>query len=1071
MALRTENDNPIEPGAGTTSNDLWSGLEAFTNTPEFTEMLHREFPEDATSWGDPVNRRTFLTLSAASAALAGVGCNPSFRPASREKIYPYVKQPEQMTPGLPLFFATGFTQQGVTTGILVKSREGRPIKVEGNPSHPSSLGSTDLFAQASILDMYDPDRSRSVVNGKTGEEIAFDTAINQLRLKLAVGAKVRVLTDTVSSPTYADVIAKFAAQFTTKAEWVQYEPVNRDHVREGAKLAYGEYVTTIYDFTKATRVLALDSDFLSTGVGSVRYAKDFNSLRLSSVGGKIPTVEQMNRLYVVESTLSPTGAVADHRLPLKSADVESFVRALAKKLGVSVGDGATLSKEAAEWIEPLAKDLLANKGKSVVVAGDHQPAAVHAIVANINAALDNLGKTVLVKKPLESKPSNQLADYKKLVDDMNAGSVDALIMIGVNPVYSSPADIDFAAALKKVGLKVHMGSHVDETAVLCDYHFNQAHGLETWGDGRGHDGTVSISQPLMAPLFAGRSPLELLTQLTKDAGAVNGQEIVKNYWKKNQPKDGGTATDFTIWWQTSLQDGVIAKSELAAIDKKPVTTAIPAFTAPGKGLELNLRSDPTIFDGRFANNGWLQELPRPITKLCWDNAAIISPKTAADLGFTVGMVRSGGGEHGKAQVDMGELTINGKKLTLAVWIQPMHVDDSITLYLGNGRERAGQIGNTGFNAYKVRTSTTPDIATGATLTPTGEKFIIACTQSHFSMEGRRPVRSAYLEEYRQNPDFAKVATIAKPEWREIDETLPGNEHKHKHDDHGHDHGHDHGEKKKPEGEAKKEEHHEEHVHDKRIVPLTMYPDTNKEGRRWAMAIDLTQCNGCSVCMVACQAENNIPVVGKTQVTKGREMHWIRVDRYFEGSDPNDAANLMAHFQPVPCQQCEKAPCEVVCPVAATVHSTDGLNDMVYNRCVGTRYCSNNCPYKVRRFNFLTFADWKTDTLKLMRNPEVSVRERGVMEKCTYCVQRIRAAEIEAERTFRPIKDGEIVTACEAACPTGAITFGDLSVKDSKVNKKKAQPNNYGLLAELNTMPRTTYLAAIRNPNPEMPRAK
>jgi len=1069
MALRTESDNPIESGGG---DDLWLGLEHFANTPEFTEMLHREFPEDATAWNDPVSRRTFLTLSGASVALAGIGCSP--RPASKEKIYPYVKQPEQITPGLPLFYASGYTQQGVTSGILVKSREGRPIKIEGNPSHPGSLGSTDVFMQSSLLNMYDPDRSRQIVNGKTGEEITWETAIAQIKSKLAKSSKVRVLTETVGSPSLAAAIELFTKQ-VPGSEWVQYEPVNRDNVREGSKLAYGEYVNSVYDFTKAFRVVALDSDFIGSGVGSVRYAKDFNSLRKTAVSGKdkdgheamvTPTADQMNRLYAVESTLSPTGAVADHRLPVKSADVESFVRALANKLGVAVAEGAALSslaKNAQNWLEPLAKDLLANEGKSIIIAGDHQPAAVHAIVHNINAKLKNIGSTIKLTRTVEAKPSNQTADYKKLVEDMSAGKVDALLILGVNPAYTSPADIDFVAALKKVALKVHMGSHVDETAVHCDYHFNEGHALETWGDGRAFDGTASISQPLIAPLFAGHSITELVASLTKDAPAVTAQEIVRSYWQ-NQPKDGGTAPDFSIWWQHVLQDGVIPKTEFPAIAKQPTTANIPAFKASGKGLELNLRADPNLFDGRFANNGWMQELPRPITKLTWENAAIISPKTAADLGFSIGIMRSGGGEHGKAQVDMAELTIGGKKLTVPVWIQPMHVDDAITLYLGSGRERSGQIGNTGFNAYKLRVSETPDISTGAELKATGEKFILACTQSHHSMEGRRPARSAYLEEFRENPNFAKVAAIAAPEWREIDETLPGNEHKHAEHEHNHDHG-----EKKAEGEAKKEDHGHE-AHDKRLVPLTMYPDTNKEGRRWAMAIDLTQCNGCSVCLIACQAENNVPVVGKTQVTKGREMHWIRVDRYYEGKDPNDAANLVAHFQPVPCQQCEKAPCEVVCPVAATVHSTDGLNDMVYNRCVGTRYCSNNCPYKVRRFNFLTYADWKTDTLKLMRNPEVSVRERGVMEKCTYCIQRIRSAEIEAERQFRPIRDGEIVTACEAACPTGAITFGDLSIKGSKVNQKKAQTNNYGLLAELNTMPRTTYLAAIRNPNPEMPRA-
>jgi MoCo/4Fe-4S cofactor protein with predicted Tat translocation signal len=1070
MALKSDVPNTTESGG----RDLWSGLEELAASPAFQEMLHREFPDDATAWSDPVTRRSFLTLAGASVALAGIGCSP--RPASPEKIYPYTRQPEQITPGLPLFFATGYTLSGVTNGILVKSREGRPVKVEGNPSHPGSLGASDSFMQASLLNMYDPDRSRQAL--RQGAETSWENAFSDLRVALqkvkASGGSIRILSETIGSPTFGALMGDFLKVYP-KAEWVQYEPLNRDNAVEGSKQVFGDVVNTIYDFTKAYRVVSLDSDFLCAGPGAVRYSKDFNSLRNTYLREEdhgdhshvnVVKESEMNRLYIVESMLSPTGAVADHRLPLRSADVESFARALAKELGVAVGEGGQLSKLAKEWIAPLAKDLQANKGKSIVVAGDHQPAAVHAIAHAINAALGNVGKTVFYTAPTEVKASNQTADYKKLVKEMADGKVAALFILSVNPVYTSPADIDFVAALSKVPLKVHVGQYVDETAVLCDWHLNEAHSLESWGDGRGYDGTATIIQPLIAPLFNGHSPLELIAALTGESIDVTARELVKNYWSKNWPtakEKNDSSFDFADAWQKALRDGVIPGSALPKVDKKANASGITAYKAAAPGVEVNFRADPTLYDGRFANNGWLQELPKPITKLTWDNAAIMCRKLANENKILNYIESTGGGEHGRTTATLADLKVGGRSARVGGWIQPMHVEDSITIYLGHGRERAGKVGNgTGFNAYKLRSSDNPWVSVGGELAATSSTMILACVQSHHQMENRRPVRAASREIFEKNYEahlkdpekvalFAKVATIAAPEWHAIDELIPGREHA------GHDHHHE-------ESEGGKK-----HTHDKRITPLSMYPNTNKEGRQWAMSIDLTGCNGCGVCQIACMAENNISVVGKKEVTRGREMHWIRIDRYFEGNDPDDAANLVAHHQPVACVQCEKAPCEVVCPVAATLHSADGLNDMVYNRCVGTRYCSNNCPYKVRRFNFLTFADWKTDTLKLMRNPEVTVRERGVMEKCTYCVQRIRAAEVEAERQGRRIYDGEIVTACEAACPSSCIVFGDLNDPKARINQAKKQPHMYGLLSELNTLPRTTYLAAIRNPNPEMPK--
>jgi molybdopterin-containing oxidoreductase family iron-sulfur binding subunit len=1048
--------------------EIWSSLEELTGTPEFQNMLHREFPEDATAWNDPVSRRTFLTIAGASAALAGAGCW-SPRPASREKIYPYVRQPEQMTLGLPLFFATGFTLNGITVGVLGKSREGRPIKLEGNPTHPGSLGGIDSITQASLIDLYDPDRSRSIVKNGGATPTTWETALTELRTTMdrlkGEGKAVRILTETIGSPTLGSLIDEVVKTYPN-TKWVQYEPANRDNSRQGGFLAFGRYVNTIYDFSKALRVVSLDSDFLVSGPTCARYSRDFNRLRNTHLreGEKVPKADELNRLYVIESMLTATGGVADHRLPMRSSDIESFARALARELGVAAGD-AQPPTGALKWVSAIAKDLQAFKGKSVVIVGEHQPPAVHAIAHAINATLGNNGTTVIHTEPVEVKPTNQTEEFKALVGEMNTGTVAAMFILGVNPVYTSPADLDFAGALKKVPIKVHLGQHIDETAVACDWHINEAHYLETWGDGRAYDGTASVCQPLIAPLHGGRSAIELMAALLPEAAELHPREIIKNYWRKNWPQNGGSTGGFDSGWQVALRDGVIANSARPRIEVNAGN--IPAYKAPAAGMEVNIRPDPTIFDGRFINNSWLQELPKPITKLTWDNAIIVSPATAKAKGLEYRMESTGGGEHGRAVAQMAELTVNGKTVKGAVWVQYGHADDSITVHLGYGRRKTGKVGaGTGFDAYPLRTTTAASTATGADIKGTGEEYILACTQAHFSMQGRRPVRQATRDEYEQNwvahqkdpdyPLFAKVPKVAAPEWQSIDQTLPGNEH----GSHGHHHHHD----EKSEGEK-----HEEHKGDPRLKPLTLYPETNKDDKvaRWAMAIDLSKCTGCSACLSACVAENNIPMVGKKEVTRGREMHWIRIDRYYEGDPASGPENIATHFQPVPCQQCEKAPCEVVCPVAATVHSFDGLNDMVYNRCVGTRYCSNNCPYKVRRFNFLTFADWKTDTYKLMRNPEVTVRERGVMEKCTYCVQRIRSAEIEAERVGRRVKDGEILTACQQACPAEAIVFGDLSDAKSRVNQWKQQPTNYGLLAELNTMPRTSYLAAVRNPNPEL----
>jgi MoCo/4Fe-4S cofactor protein with predicted Tat translocation signal len=1040
------------PLAEQTGRRYWRSLEEYLDTTEFQEMLHREFPDQASEWTDPLTRRRFLMLMAASLALAGLnGC--STQPAPREKIMPYVRQPEALVPGKPLYFATAMPLAGVASGVLVESHEGRPTKIEGNPSHPASLGATDLLMQASILGLYDPDRSQALMY--RGRPRAWNEALSSIRgaldkLKIRQGAGLCILTENVTSPT-------LAAQLTTlldkdhfpKAKWYQYEPVGRSTVLEGARLAFDDYVNTHYDFRKADVVLSLDADFLLAGPGTLRYTHDYSTRRRFRTKDPAADKFKMNRLYAVECSLNNTGGVADHRLALRPSQIEVFVQALGHMLTVWEAPAAAgqLPEEARRWLEPLAKDLREHSGKSIVLAGDGQPASVHALVHAINHTLKNVGETVLYTAPIEARPVDHGKQIAELVEEMAGRRVEMLVILGGNPVYTAPADQKFAAHLANVSLRIHLGLYQDETAALCDWHIPETHYLESWSDARAYDGTASIIQPLIAPLFGGRSAHELLASFTESPES-GGLEIVREHWRgwwRKEKKSG----NFETFWQRALQEGVVPDTKFQTHTPKLASRERQRPEKPASGggkLEIVFRPDPTLFDGRFANNGWLQELPKPVTKLTWDNAAHLSPKTARELGISYipgssSRVSSTGGEHGHALVDVVELTYRGRTIKAPVWIQPGHADDAITLHLGHGRKHAGHVAEgVGFNAYLLRTSDAPWFDSGLEVRKLpGEEYSLACTQMHHNMEERRPIRTASLDHFKKHPHFAQERKVE--EEKEIEEfykqMLPLTIH--------------------------------QEETDKRLVPLTLYSEGDKEfpydGYKWGMAIDLTTCTGCSACVVACQSENNIPVVGKEEVTRGREMHWLRIDRYFEGN-PFEASQVSAHFQPVPCMHCEKAPCELVCPVGATVHSHDGLNDMVYNRCVGTRYCSNNCPYKVRRFNFLHFADYATASLKLMRNPDVTVRSRGVMEKCTYCVQRIRVAESEAEREDRRVTDRDLMTACQAVCPAQAISFGDLN-QDSSVKRWKDEPLNYALLAELNTQPRTTYLAALRNPNPEL----
>jgi MoCo/4Fe-4S cofactor protein with predicted Tat translocation signal len=980
--------------------EFWRTLDELADDPSFRERLYNEFPSEVEAITDPATRRTFLKLMGASLALAGItACTRQ----PEEKIVPYVRQPEDVIPGRPLFFATAMSFGGVATGLLVESHEGRPTKIEGNPLHPGSLGASDVFAQAAILGLYDPDRARTLTN--IGEIRPWSAFIATIRAALTAqqplqGAGIRILTETVNSPTLASQIQELLARFPS-AKWHQWDPASRENARAGGRAAFGSYVEAQYRIAQADVILALDADFLGCGPGSLRHAKDFAARRRPA------EADRMNRLYALEAMPTSTGSRADHRLPLRPSEIAAVVRQIAAAIGV--GSAATEpAGTTATWVAAIAKDLQAHRGSSLVIAGDSQPPAVHALAHAMNQALGNVGTTVVYTDPIEASPVDQVQSIRELTADMEAGGVDLLVILGGNPVYTAPADVPFAKALDRVQTRVHLSQHEDETSELCHWQVPEAHFLEAWSDARAYDGTVSIVQPLIAPLYGGRSAHEVMAAMS-DAPERTGHDIVREYW---MAQTGAADAEFDRQWRRWLHDGLIADS---ALPVRTVTIAAGALSGAAEesgaegGLEIAFRLDPAILDGRFANNGWLQELPKPITKLTWDNAVIASPATAEKLRVS-GRPSVQGGEHGQIISDVVELKYRDRTVRGAIFAVAGHPDDCVTVHLGYGRRRAGHVGNgMGFNAYALRTADSQMFGRGVEATATGETYSLACTQYHHLMEGRGMVRAVTRDEFVRDPHLVHEGFEQPPR------------------------------------------------------TLTLYPDYKYEGYKWGMAIDVNACIGCNACVVGCQAENNIPVVGKDQVLRGREMHWIRVDSYYAGEKDNPET----YFQPVPCMHCENAPCEVVCPVGATVHSHEGLNDMVYNRCVGTRYCSNNCPYKVRRFNYLLYQDWNTPSLKLGRNPDVTVRSRGVMEKCTYCVQRINSAKIDSEKEGRRIRDGEIKTACQQTCPADAIVFGDLNDPNSRVAQMQAEVRNYSLLGDLNTRPRTTYLAAVRNVNPEL----
>jgi len=977
---------------------FWKSLEELATGDAFPKFLEKEFPRQAAELEvSTMSRRRLLELSLASMALGGLAACTR-QPI--ERVVPYVKQPEGVIPGKPLFFATSIPLGGYARGLLAESHLGRPTKLDGNPEHPASLGASDAVTQAAILNLYDPDRSQVITKlGKiqTWGHLVDDLAPVIQAQKAIGGAGLRILTETVTSPTLASGIRDLLARFPS-ARWNQWDPAGRDTVRTGASLAFKRQVETRYDFTRADVVLSLDADFFVEGPGAVRYLKDWSSRRKAREKER-----DLSRLYVVETAPTLAGAASDHRVATNPETLYAMTVAVAAAVGVPGVSKPALDPRLQKFADAVGADLKKREGRSLVVAGEYAHALVHTVVHAINAALKNVGVTVTYSDPVEPTPVNQVESLRDLGAALRDGKVDVLIIGGSNPVFTAPADIDFVRMLERAKIRIHLGSHVDETAEYCQWHIPEAHFLESWGDGRAFDGTTSIIQPLIEPLYAESKTLAQVLSAFMEKPSESSHDIVKGYWQKER---GGV--DFDRFWRRALHDGVVAGTALPPItpslDSAGVAMAIEWLgkAKPISELTLVLRPDPTIHDGRYANNGWLQELPKPLTKLTWDNALLVSYSRGQKLGLSADELKDGGA--------IVTVNCNGKSIEAPVWCLPGLAEDVAVLHFGYGRRRAGRVGTgAGVDVYPLRASA--NMWHGpATVAKTGRQTELFSTQHNHHMEGRALVRAGTLAGFDADPDFAAKM-----------------------------------------GEAPKKSER-------------LYPGFQYNGYAWGLSVDLSACVGCNACVTACQSENNIPIVGKEEVGRGRAMHWLRIDRYWEGDETEISAT---HHQPVMCQHCEQAPCEVVCPVGATVHSSEGLNDMVYNRCVGTKYCSNNCPYKVRRFNFFKYSDTETPVLKLGRNPDVTVRTRGVMEKCTYCVQRINSARIEAEKQNRPIHDGDIVTACQQACPAGAIVFGNINDPHSKVAELKREPHDYGLLAELNTQPRTSYLAKVKNPNPEL----
>ena len=1069
-----------EPESG---QKYWRSLDHLADSPEFRQWAEREFPAGVGDLSDPIGRRHFLKIMSASFLLAGFGVTGCRRP--EERILPFAKQPENYIHGVAQYYATAMPTRGTAIPLLVRAHEGRPTKIEGNPDHPDSNGATDTFAQASILALYDPDRAHRFTRG--GNEIAREVALDSLAAVAAEavaggGAGLCFLLSQSGSPSRARLQALIKGKYPN-AQWFGYEAVNLQAAGSALSGMASAPVAPYYRLDQAKVILSLDCDFIGSEEDTYRHCRNFSKGRRVTKPG-----DPMNRLYVVEGLMTLTGMNADHRLRVPTSAVLAVAAAVAaavapdnaalKGLAQSVPLPAGVNPK---WIAECAADLLANKGSSLACAGYRQPAAAHVAAHLINVALGNVGKTVLFREG-----PGPLGDIAQLAGLLNGNQVKTLVILGGNPVYNAPANLDWASAQAKAAQVIRLGYYEDETFAASGLHLPEAHYLESWGDARTSDGTLVPVQPLIAPLFGGLTELEVLAR-------VGGLETKKPHDIVRETLRTLVGSDaLEEKWKKFLHDGYLAGSAFKPVEPSLAAEKVAALlkAAASSGalskdkLEVVFHRDHKVDDGRFTNNGWLQELPDPVTKTVWDNLVLVSRKTAA--------------EHGLQNQDVVEIDLNNRKVTGPVWIQPGMADYSVALALGYGRQQGvkGGVGRVGdrvglYNGYIARTTTAEHFGVGATLTRKADQvYKVAVTQEHGSMEGRPIIREATAEQFAKHPKFAQNMDL-ESHLTEV--------------------------KTDPEtGRPEMIYEHPYRAYEKRKSQVGVDLSgliVKSEVHQWGMSIDLTACVGCSACVLACQSENNIPIVGKDQVSRNREMHWIRIDRYYSGAYDKAAPELVDDpqvvNQPMLCQHCENAPCESVCPVNATLHDEEGLNVMAYNRCVGTRYCSNNCPYKVRRFNFFDYnrhslnelykspvtssSDgtwnmvkwWKDpntfhtvpedqwELIKLVKNPEVSVRMRGVMEKCTFCVQRIQSAEIAQKVKAGAsgdvqVPDGMIKTACQQACPSEAIVFGNLLDPNSRVSQLKKQDRDYSVLGFLDTRPRLTYLARIRNPNPKMP---
>ncbi len=1034
-----------------TGPNYWRSLDEVAATPEFREWVDKEFPAGASELADPVTRRNFVKIMASSFALAGLGLTGCRRPV--ENIVPFTRMPEDYYHGVARYYSTAMPTRGGAIPLVVKSHDGRPIKIEGNPDFPDGNGGTNTWAQASILSLYDVDRAKRFTRG--GNTIPRETALEQLtqvsrRFSGNGGTGLAFLSEPDHSPSRRRLQDLIATKFP-QAKWYSFDPVDSDaHDLAASRLA-GSPVRVLYRFEQATIIVSLDCDFIGAEENNYRYIAGFaQGRRLQS------NADSLNRLYVIEPLLSLTGMNADHRLRVAGSAVRTKAAQLAN---------AVLRNTAAneKWIDECAADLLANKGKVLVIAGHQQPASVHALAHAMNEALGAIGKSVVF---LEA-PQRREGTLAELAQALAAEQVDTLVITGGNPVYSAPADLNWAATQRRAREIVRLGYHEDETFKVSDLHIPAAHYLETWSDARTSDGTYVPVQPLIEPLYGGLSEIEVLARIA-GAEVTRGHDIARESFKVLASNSGENE------WKQFLHDGFLkgtaAKPASVTLNQNGVTEALAAANQPAPSkdnLEVVFHRDYSMDDGRWNNNGWLQEMPDPVTKVTWENVILVSEATARELGFPREEFMFGSHQLLQRDYPRGvpvvRLAVSGKEVTGPLWIQPGLADHVVGIALGYGRTATGRIGkDSGFNAYALRTAAAPYYASGGKISRTDGLHQVSCTQHHWAMEGRPVVREANLSQYKQHPKFASALDLEHPPV--VDSIYPN--------------------------------------------PLEIQKKNDRIPHQWGMTIDLNTCVSCQACVIACQSENNVPIVGKEQVYRQREMHWLRLDRYYTGNI-NDPQVV---YQPMLCQHCEAAPCENVCPVNATAHDEEGLNVMVYNRCVGTRYCSNNCPYKVRRFNFFDYnkrtfkettgpfyttplfkktdgeydmAKWvknpdrhwreeeEWELLKLVKNPEVTVRMRGVMEKCSFCLQRIESAKIAQKVKAGAsdnvtIPDGTIKTACQQACPAGAITFGNTKDPNSAVSKLKALDRNYQVLDYLYTRPRTTYLAKVRNPNPRMP---